>query len=554
MAFIQGWILDGLFMDKQDIINAIEQIRRIVGQMGLDVSGTTRDWYARSTSLHPTRPLGVAYPTTVEQVQGLARTASQFRLALHPVSRGRNWGYGDATAPTHDQLILDLSRMNRIVEAHERSAYVVIEPGVSQGELYDYLRDRDIPLCLDCTGAGRDASLVGNALERGFGHTPYSDHFRNLCGLQVVLADGRILETGMCRFLGARTGHVYPHGLGPSLDGLFAQSNLGIVTRAGLWLMPRPEAFCTCFVRTTRDEDLASIVDRVARLRLHGVIRSAVHIGNDFRVMAARMRYPWGRAGNRTPLPDELRSRLRHEMAIGRWNMAAGLYGDVRTVRAAKRTLRITLRPLRVMMIDDRKLAFAKGLGHLLGSLSWGRRLHQLIAAMEPTYRLLKGEPVDEPLHGAAWRIRGPDDARPRDPRDIHAGLLWVSPVLPATGEAAREVVNIVTPIYARHQFEPLLSFTFVNDRALVCVCQISFDVRENAESNDAQRCYHEISESLRKSGFFPYRTHSAISGFSEPCAARERDQFADRSSVFQEVAEQIKGALDPAGTISPRQ
>jgi 4-cresol dehydrogenase (hydroxylating) len=67
--------------------------------------------------------------------------------------------------------------MNRIIEVDDELAYAVIEPGVTQGQLAAHLAQRDVRLWVDCTGAGPDTSIVGNVLERGFGHSPYGNRF-----------------------------------------------------------------------------------------------------------------------------------------------------------------------------------------------------------------------------------------------------------------------------------------------------------------------------------------------------------------------------------------
>jgi 4-cresol dehydrogenase (hydroxylating) len=89
--------------------------------------------------------------------------------------------------------------MNRILDFHEELGYVTVEPGVTQGQLMEFLRQRKSRLWMDGTGSSPQCSLIGNTIERGFGHTPYGDHFGNVCGFEVVLANGEAIETGLAR-------------------------------------------------------------------------------------------------------------------------------------------------------------------------------------------------------------------------------------------------------------------------------------------------------------------------------------------------------------------
>jgi 4-cresol dehydrogenase (hydroxylating) len=140
-----------------------------------------------------TRPRAIIYPGYAEEVCSIVRTAAAHQISLYPISRGKNWGYGDACAVREGQVVVDLRRMNRIVEVNPQLAYAVIEPGVTQIQLHDHLKEHNLPLMVDCTGAGPEASIVGNLLDRGFGHTPYVDHMQTTCSLEVVIADGRVL-------------------------------------------------------------------------------------------------------------------------------------------------------------------------------------------------------------------------------------------------------------------------------------------------------------------------------------------------------------------------
>src|SRR5688572_4416346 len=95
--------------------------------------------YGRTTGTISCRPVAVLYPESTSQVQAALRVAVQFGVGVHPISRGKNWGYGDACPLRPNHAILDLRRMNRILEVNEELCYAVIESGVTQGQLYDHL-------------------------------------------------------------------------------------------------------------------------------------------------------------------------------------------------------------------------------------------------------------------------------------------------------------------------------------------------------------------------------------------------------------------------------
>ena len=63
------------------------------------------------------------------------------------------------------------------------------------------------------------------------------------CGMEVVLPNGELMRTGMGAMPGNRSWNLYKRGLGPTPDQLFMQSNFGIVTKMGVWLMPSPECY-----------------------------------------------------------------------------------------------------------------------------------------------------------------------------------------------------------------------------------------------------------------------------------------------------------------------
>ena len=479
-------------------------------------------------------------PETRAQVQECVRVAAAHRIALYPVSSGLNWGYGSRVPATDGNVVLDLGRMRRIVDFSESLAYVTVEPGVTQQQLFDYLRDRGSGLWMDATGTSPHASLIGNTMERGFGHTPYGDHFAHVCAFEVVLGDGTCIETGSARYGVTVTAPVYRWGLGPVLDGLFTQSNLGIVTRMTVWLMPAPEKFEAFFFRCEHEGDLGRVIEALRPLKLSGTLRSAVHIGNDYKVLNGLQQYPWEEMQGQTPItPDDMalfRSRLR----IGRWNGSGGLYGTRAQVAEARRLVRVRLKGVvsQLQFLDDRRLALAQRFAR---PYRWftGWDLSAALALLRPVYGLMRGIPTEQPLASAYWRKRMPPPMQ-MDPDRDGCGLLWCAPVAPMEGIHAERVAAISRDVLLTHGFEPLISITLVTERAIACVVSISFDREIAREDERALACHRQLHQALASAGYHSYRL-----GIQ-----------AMRSPTIEDSAlpllERLKEACDPRQILAP--
>jgi len=501
-----------------------------------------RDLYARSTSPQGTRPLAVLKPGSLVEVQDVLRVARRHDIPIYPISGGKNWGLGDACAVTDDQVIVDLARMNRIHEIDANLGYAVVEPGVTQGQMHEHLRANRIPLWFDATGAGPDASIIGNMMERGYGHTPLGDRFQHATAFEVVLPDGRILRTGFSHYHSSQTAHVFKPGLGPSLDGLFTQSNLGIVTRATVWLMPQPPCFEAFAFSVAKDEQLGAVIEALRPLRMLGILQSAVHIANDLRVVSAHQRYPWDWTDGKTPLPRQVREKLRRKQGLGAWNVLGGLYGTKATVRGGKKALRHALRFLaRPRFINDRTLGLAESAAALCGRVGIARSLVELMETVKPAYVLLKGEPAAEHLEGMAWRNRSPRAGDSSDPLEKGHGFMWLSAVVPQTGAAAEDLRRLVEPIFEEFGFEPLTTFIMTSARALVCPITVCYDKQNQDETARAQQCYSRLFDEVMIRGYHPYRA-----------GIQSMSKLSQGSSVFWEVVREIKHALDPKDVVAP--
>lgn len=479
-------------------------------------------------------------PGSREEVQACVRIANRHHVALYPISSGKNWGYGSRVPASDDCALLDLSRMNKIVDFNEDLAYVTVEPGVSQRQLFEFLAAKKSGLWMDATGASPECSLIGNTMERGFGHTPYGDHFACACGFEVILPTGERIETGFGSLPQAKASRVYRWGVGPVVDGLFTQSNLGIVTRMTIWLMPAPEYTQAFFFQCAGEDDLGRVVEALRPLRLNGTLRSAVHIGNDYKVLNGLGQYPWEKTDGRVPLmPSQMRT-IRKEMKFGRWNGSGGIYGTKAQVKEARRLVRKALKGnvTKLQFLDERLLKIA---ARFATPYRWftGLDLKRTLEIVKPVFGLIKGIPTSNFMASCYWRLRKPVPANPDPDRD-GCGLLWCAPVAPAQGDSVLSMTALAEDILLAHGFEPMISLTLTTDRAVTCVVSISYDREVAGEDERAMECYKELLDRMTAAGFYSYRL------------GIQAKQLLDPTSSYGRFLANLKDAVDPNHILAP--
>ena len=485
----------------------------------------------------------VLRPGSVDEVQAVLRLANQFGFPVYAISTGLNTGYGSRVPPRGGCAVMELKRLDAILEYDAQLGFVRVQPGVTQQMLFDYLRERDAPFWIDCTGSYPDHSLIGNIAERGFGHTSHSDHFAHVAGFEVVLPEGERLRTGFGQYPNAAATPVYRWGLGPHFDGLFTQSNLGVIVEATIWLKPRPEYMQFFACRVDRDEDLAMLIDTLRPLRLDGTINSAMHIGNDYKVVAAIEGYPWKEAQGLTPLPPEVLARKAKQWDCGAWNASGALYGTRAEVRAARRRVRRALRGKvqRLQFLDERLLWLAERVAR---PYQWvtGVNLAEMLRVVKPVFAMTRGEPSADTLTTSYWRKPSlPSPSPELRPERDRCGGLWLAPVAPTSGANARAIWDVVRTTMLRHGFEPAVTLTLLTERALDCVINVAYDRDVEGEDERAMACHDAMLAQFCELGFYPYRL-----------GIQSMDKLPPRTAAYQRFLEGLRAQLDPRGVLAP--
>lgn len=205
---------------------------------GEHVSDRPEELYIYSFDLgtaEPHRPDYVVAPRTAVEVQEIMRLASREKVPVVPLGGGLS--LAGLAVPVKGGILVDLKRMDSIIEVNEKGRYAVLECGVSQAQLTSYLAQRHPGLTHSEPGAPPTATIAGNVLIHGQGDLaqPYGFNSDQVNGLEVVVPTGEICRFGSCS-LGASwfTCHPLPD------VGLFSGwcGTTGIVTKIAIRLYP----------------------------------------------------------------------------------------------------------------------------------------------------------------------------------------------------------------------------------------------------------------------------------------------------------------------------
>lgn len=452
-------------------------------------------------------PLGAVCPRTVEEVQEIVRIANKYKQPIWPISTGKNMGYGMAAPATPGQIVLDLKRMNRILEVDADLGTCLVEPGVTYQQLKDYLDDNNIPLWIDVPTVGPIASPVGNTLDRGVGYTPYGEHFTFQCGMEVVLPNAEILRTGMGSIEGSTAWQAFKWGYGPYVDGLFTQSNFGIVTKMGMWLMPRPPVYKPFMIRHDNMADVPKIIEAMRPLRVSSLVANCnLMMSASYQLAMFKRRNEIVPDGQ--PLDDASVKKAAKANGLGMWNTYFALYGTEQTVAAIEPIIRAQLT--------------ASG-GEVLTAAEMGDNpwFHHHATLMEG------GLNLDE-IGLLRWRGAG-------------GGLAWFAPVAAAKGAEAEGQTKLAREILDKHGFDYTAAYA-IGWRDLHHIIALLYDKSDPEQEKKADACYKDLVTTFGKKGWASYRT-----GVNSMELVAQ--QYGQTNRDFNKL---LKNAIDPNGVIAP--
>ncbi|MDX9687180.1 FAD-binding oxidoreductase [Halopseudomonas formosensis] len=496
---------------QQEFNAAVEKFRALLGNENVLVEQQQLVPYNKimmSVENAAHAPSAAVTATTVEQVQGVVKICNEHRIPIWTISTGRNFGYGSAAPGQRGQVILDLKKMNRIIKVDPEMCYALVEPGVTYGQLYDYIQENNLPVMLSFSAPSAIAGPVGNTMDRGVGYTPYGEHFMMQCGMEVVLANGDVYRTGMGGVKGSNTWQIFKWGYGPTLDGMFTQSNYGICTKMGFWLMPKPPVFKPFEIIFENEEDIVEIVEVLRPLRIRGIIPNSAVIANILWEAGSGNVRRSDYITEPGHTPDEIQKQIQKDTGMGAWNLYAALYGTQEQVDVNWK-----------IIVDEFK------------KLGKGRIVTQEEAGDTQPFKyraeLMSGVPNLQEFGLYNWRGGG--------------GSMWFAPVSEARGSECRKQAAMAKRVLHKYGLDYVAEF-IVAPRDMHHVIDVLYDRTNEEETQRADACFAELLDEFEKEGYAVYRVNTR---FQERVAQ-------SYGKAKRDLEHAIKRAVDPNNILAP--
>ena len=232
-------------MAATSVETAISELRVLLGDR-LSTGASVRDTHSHDEAYTtPVLPDAVAFPETTQEVSDIVKICAKYKCPVIPYGVGTS--LEGHIVPIHGGVTIDTCRMNRVLDIHPEDLDAVVEPGVTRTQLNEELRATGLMFTVD---PGADATMAGMAATRASGTNTvrYGTMRENVLALEVVLADGTIINTGS---------RARKSSAGYDLTKLFigSEGTLGIITKLTVRLFGQPEsiAAATCAFETVED-------------------------------------------------------------------------------------------------------------------------------------------------------------------------------------------------------------------------------------------------------------------------------------------------------------
>jgi len=474
----------------------LQKLAGIVGAENASDAPEVLEHYSSDyTFVAPRKPNYVVWLSSVDEVQKIVKLANEENLPLIPRSSGV--GFTGSTVPSQGGVVMDMSRMNKVLEIDPRNRMARIEPGVTYGQLQATLAPQSL-MSLNPLLPHASKSVLSSHLERDPMLIPKFEYGDPVLTMELVLPTGDIFRTGSAATPGAPDDTladlVGPHGPGLDFYRLFqgAQGTFGIVTWMAIKVEYLPKVQKLFFIPFNTLEELVEPTYRIQRKMLGN---ECFILDNNY---LASILAKDGQI-------EELKARLPS------WTLTICLAGGPR-------------RPEERIEYEEEALNEV-GADFILGisqTLPGAPGLEKIIAQ-----RLRQPWPEDI----LYWKLRKKGAC---SVISFHTLLEAV----PDLTQAARDFVAC-----AGYQVKDMGCYLQPLERARACFCEygLSYDLQNPEEVALVKKLYADLSEFLFDQGVL----------FTRPYGAQAEIVYG-RAAAYNSTLRQLKNVFDPNNIMNP--
>jgi len=484
--------------------------------------------YERNTLGLIKKIAGVFFPVSIDDVVKIVKLANELNLKLYPISAGKNWGYGDTCPVMDNSMIVDLSKMNKILHFDHDLGVVTLEPGVTVQQLTDFLREQHANFICPINNAGPRTSIVGNVLEKGISISgPTVEMLRSI---EAVLPSGEIYKNSLWSEHVHNIALGYRWGVGPYLDGLFVQGSFGIVTAMTIAL---PSLFKQGGVFTIPINDWDD---------LEKVMASANSINqtigkNYFFTLHLSNHYSFLKEVKSTFLANRIISP-ETQLLVTCWMGSGNKYLH----QAFKKIIMNTYKKngvafkffeLKKFSVWERLFDRVSWIRTLLPKLAWRYAFIKVIAG------IFRGE-ANESRLGSLYQNANLALRNPLQPERDGLGIIWFTTIVLPKAQFIKSFYELANSVCPEFNFDPAVVMYSANHTSLLGTIPIIFDLNKSEQASAADKCYQALFVEGKKKGFYPSRV---------PVSQMQR--IIDKEQVYWKSVTCLKNAMDPKNIIS---
>ena len=439
-----------------------------------------------------------------EAVEEILAKANAQNIKLWPISGGMNFGYGTSLPVGENHYIMDLSQLKEIIY-NSKSQSVTIEPGVNQQDLAEFLDKNQLPYLVPTTGLGAKGSLIGNALDGGYGMTPVTDHFEALSEIEGIFGNGTPFRHSYQDLDCPVMAQSWRAQTGPTLNSLLRQGNFAVVTRATLQLARIPETTRVVVIEWPSEEAFLEGQDALSKIVEETPSTGGIISMNSSRILSTQLDSPLISDTEGVERISYL-GRLAKERKIAPWTSIGTFYGGKHQIKGAMKDIK---RRLPVARVRAFSVPAIRALTRIMQYVpkSFVPAYHRHLGALQDSIGLVEGRPIVVFLKIAyALDKTNLTMSVDRHPAKDGQGILWYAPLVNLNEEAVADYIHSMKEVLHEYGFDNLLAVTARSSRVHSGTIPIIFRKDDPSSVLRAKSCYRALVRMGLKKNMPVYR------------------------------------------------